>query len=216
MLERMDAFFNDRSKEYDCHQLTNVDTDGVLYPYTASCLPKFAGAEVLDLGCGTGLELEEYFELNPTAQIVGVDLAEDMLNELREKFPDKDLTLLLGSYFDLDFGTNIFDAVVSVESLHHFKQQQKIGLYEKVKKCLKENGYFVLTDYFALSDEEENAYFAEFEVLKKQQGITDGEFYHFDTPLTVEHEVEALKQAGFSNVEVLKTWGCTTCIKAYK
>ena len=52
--------------------------------------------------------------------------------------------------------------------------------------------------------------------LKEEQGITDGAFYHYDTPLTVEHEMEALLEAGFSSVEVLNHWSATYTIKAVK
>ena len=52
--------------------------------------------------------------------------------------------------------------------------------------------------------------------LKKEQGIKDNEIYHHDTPLTVEHEREALIEAGFSTVEVMKNWGATYVIKAIK
>ena len=50
--------------------------------------------------------------------------------------------------------------------------------------------------------------------LKNEQGITDSEFYHYDTPLTVAHEVEALMAAGFSSVDVLKNWGATYTLRA--
>ena len=53
-----------------------------------------------------------------------------------------------------------------------------------------------------------------FLALRQAQGITDGEFYHYDTPLTVAHETEALLEAGFSAVEVLKNWGATYTLKA--
>lgn len=33
------------------------------------------------------------------------------------------------------------------------------------------------------------------------------EAYHYDTPFTVKHETEALLEAGFSSVEVLKNLG---------
>ena len=83
-------------------------------------------------------------------------------------------------------------------------------------KALKDGGYFILTDYFALADEDERAFRNELLRLKKEQGIDDNEFYHYDTPLTVEHETEALLQAGFSSVEVLNSWGVTFIIKANK
>ena len=52
--------------------------------------------------------------------------------------------------------------------------------------------------------------------LKSLQGINYDEFYHYDTPLTVEHEKEALFAAGFSSVEILKNWGSTFTLKAIK
>ncbi|MBQ7017039.1 MAG: class I SAM-dependent methyltransferase, partial [Firmicutes bacterium] len=110
----------------------------------------------------------------------------------------------------------MFDAAVSVESLHHFTKEEKLPLYTKLCSALKEDGYFVLTDYFAVSDEEEREYRQDLIALKKEQGITDDEFYHYDTPLTVKHETEALLEAGFSSVEVLKNWGATFTLKAIK
>lgn len=216
MLKKMNEFFNKRLDGYDEHMMTNIESSDVFYPFTADCLPKTDGAKILDLGCGTGLELEHYFRLNPSAKITGIDLTESMLNALKNKFPEKDLTLICGSYFDVLFDENAFDAAVSVESLHHFTKDEKIPLYTKLCKSLKNNGFFILTDYFALNDEDEQVFRNELLRLKKEQGIDDNEFYHYDTPLTVEHETEALHQAGFSSVEVLNNWGATFTIKANK
>ena len=216
MLEKMNEFFNKRLDGYDEHMMTNIESSDVFYPFTAECLPKVDGAKIIDLGCGTGLELEHYFRLNPSAKITGIDLTESMLNALKNKFPEKDLTLICGSYFDVPFNENTFDAAVSVESLHHFTKEEKIPLYTKLCKSLKDGGYFILTDYFALTDEDEKAFRNELLRLKKEQGIDDDKFYHYDTPLTVEHETEALLEAGFSSVEVLNNWGATFTIKANK
>lgn len=40
------------------------------------------------------------------------------------------------------------------------------------------------------------------------------EFYHYDTPLTVEHEIAILKKAGFSDIRVLKNWEATYTLLA--
>ena len=216
MLEKMGEFFDSRLDGYDEHMMTNIAGAGEFYPFTAAQLPMAAGARVLDLGAGTGLELEEYFMLNPTVAVVAIDLAPGMLSALGCKMAGKDVTVIQGSYFDVPFGTECFDAAVSVESLHHFTQNEKISLYKKLHGCLLPCGFFILTDYFAASGDEEKSFRHELIRLKAEQGISDNEFYHFDTPLTVEHEIEALRAAGFSKVEVLSNWGATHTIKAIK
>ena len=216
MLEKMADFFENRIDGYDEHMMTNIEAADEFYPFTAKQLPTTENCHVLDLGCGTGLELQEYYLLNPSAKVTGVDLTQGMLAELKRKFAGKDITLILGSYFDVPFGENVFDAAVSVESLHHFTKEEKVPLYTKLKRALKDGGYFVLTDYLSLSDEEEQMHRQNLSELKTEQGISDDAFYHYDTPLTVKHETEALLEAGFSSVEVLKNWGATYTIKAVK
>ena len=132
-LEKMDDFFAARVDGYDEHMRANIEGASGFYAYTASLLPKAAGSSVLDLGCGTGLELEAYFALNPDAKVTGIDLSEAMLNELKAKFPEKDLTLVCASYFDAPLGENRYDAAVSVESLHHFPAEMKEALYGKLR-----------------------------------------------------------------------------------
>lgn len=216
MLEKMGAFFDARLDGYETHQLTCIESAGEFYPFTARCLPDDPGAHILDLGCGTGLELEYYFPLNPSARITGIDLAPGMLDALRGKFPDKALNLILGSYFEIPLGKEAFDGAVSVESLHHFMQAEKLRLYRRVHAALKPGAAFILTDYFALDDEEEALHRRGLSRLMGEQGLSEKEFYHYDTPLTVTHETEALLAAGFRSVEILGQWGQTCTLRAAK
>ena len=209
-LERMDDFFAARINGYDEHMKKDIAGSSEFYAYTASLLPATANAQVLDLGCGTGLELEEYFSINPSAHVTGIDLSEAMLNVLQSKFPEKNLTLIWASYFDVPLGEGKYDAAVSVESLHHFSAEKKALLYRKLHDALKEDGRFVLTDYFAESEELEAEYFRNLAQLKKEQGISDDAFYHYDTPLLAEHEMDILRHAGFSDVRMMKKWGIST------
>jgi len=212
----MDAFFEARLEGYDAHMLRDIVGAGEFYPFTAAQLPVWDRATVLDLGCGTGLELEYYFRKNPTARVTGIDLSAGMLNTLQAKFPEKELELICGSYFDVPLGSGVYDAAVSVESLHHFTREEKTALYRKLWSALKPAGYFVLTDYFALSGEDEAHWQQELRRLKQVQGIMDSTFYHYDTPLTLAHEQEALMEAGFQRIEVLASWDATCTLKAWK
>ena len=216
MLEKMDAFFEARLEGYDAHMLNNIQGAGEFYPFTADCLPLREAARILDLGCGTGLELEYYFARNPSARVTGIDLSQGMLGVLRAKFPDKSLELVQGSYFDVPFGVELYDAAVSVESLHHFTRDEKTALYRKLREALKPGGYLILTDYFAADDREEQFFRSELLRLKGEAGITDGGLYHYDIPLTVENETGALLDGGFHKVKVLRSWGATSILWAGK
>ena len=216
ILEKMDDFFETRLIGYDSHMINEIEGASEFYPYTASLLPKDGAPHILDLGCGTGLELEEYFLINLNASITAIDLSEAMLNVLKNKFPAKAMNLIRGSYFDIPLGNEVYDAAVSVESLHHFSAEQKISLYSRLKAALKPGGYFILTDYFAESAELEAEYFSNLNKLKAEQGIAENVLCHYDTPLTVEHEIKVLEEAGFSEISVMKNWGATYTIKAVR
>ena len=100
MLEKMADFFENRLDGYDEHMMTNIEAADEFYPFTAKQLLTAENCNTLDLGCGTGLELEEYYLLNPSAKVTGVDLSQGMLSALKKKFADKDITLICDSYFD--------------------------------------------------------------------------------------------------------------------
>jgi hypothetical protein len=46
--------------------------------------------------------------------------------------------------------------------------------------------------------------------------MPDGEFYHFDIPFTVDHQIEMFKQAGFSLTKMVFRIGNNTIIVAKK
>ena len=70
-----------------------------------------------------------------------------MLEKLKSKFYDKNIELINESYFDVPFGEKVYDAAVSVESLHHFMAEQKISLYKKLRTALKDDGFFIILRY---------------------------------------------------------------------
>lgn len=119
VIEPMADFFKARVEIYDEHMLNEVEGCREGYKKMAELVPPGA-KHILDLGCGTGLELDEIFKLNPDVEVTGIDLTAEMLDCLKKKHPDKKLNLINGSYFDMDFGKDVYDAAISFQSLHHF------------------------------------------------------------------------------------------------
>lgn len=210
-LEEMSDFFTKRLDDYEEHMSVWEKS----YQLFAESLP-FGCQKILDLGCGTGLELDKIWQKDPDIDVTGVDLCQSMLDKLLEKHADKHLTTVCQDYFQYDFGHGKWDAVISFESLHHFLPERKEILYRKAYKGLKNGGVFILGDYIACCDEEEELLRSVYLEKRRQSAIPDNYFVHFDIPLTLEHECRLLQDAGFMIEKVLENPDNATIITARK
>lgn len=197
-LEAMGAFFDARIGDYEDH----MSPWEKHYGWMAQLLPEDT-KELLDIGCGSGLELDPIFQRFPALRVTGIDLSGEMLALLAKKHGGRALTLIQGDYFRCDFGENRFDTVISFETLHHFTAEEKTALFSKLRRSLRPDGVYLECDYVAKNQAIEDLVFAECARRRRRDGIPEDVFVHFDTPLTLEHEMEAMRQAGFSRVELV-------------
>lgn len=215
VIEQMSEFFTARVDGYDEHMLNNVEGCKDGYVKMAELLSPNV-VELLDLGCGTGLELDEIFKTKPFIKVTGIDLTKAMLDKLKQKHPDKNISLINASYFDYDFGIDKYDAVISFQTMHHFSHEEKIKLYSRVCAALKVGGQYIECDYMVIKQEDEDFYYSENQRIRKEQGILDGEFYHYDTPCTIDNQIEMLSKAGFKTAKMSWRVENTTIIVAQK
>lgn len=201
--EEMGEFFNRRADGYEAH-MTGNGSDYEAYKHAVLPLPQTdESLKVLDLGCGTGLELRYLFERMPNAWVTCIDLSENMLKILSEQYSDKakQLTVLCESYLTWDYPENTFDYVVSVNTLHHFMKDQKTELYSRILHSLKPSGMYIESDFIvdkAMMEQYQERYKRIARSLSVQQRSG---YYHIDIPFTVEVQKELLYQAGFDRVE---------------
>ena len=196
-LETMGGFFDRRVDSYEDH----MRPWRAYYRWLGELIPAQAET-LLDLGCGTGLELDEIFRLHPDIRVTGIDLAPGMLARLREKHPERKLTLTVGDYLTVPLAPCACDVAVAFETLHHFPPETKLGLFRRIFAALRPGGMLLEGDYIAESDEMETYLFQELARRRARQHVPEGTFVHFDTPLTLAHELSLLRQAGFT-AEVL-------------
>ncbi len=213
-LEKMADFFSARVDMYDEHMINDVEGCKEGYALMADFVPEKT-ERLLDLGCGTGLELESVFVKFPDLQVTGIDLCEDMLSRLSEKYIGKNLTLICGDYFTESFGQD-FDCAVSFQSMHHFSKEKKQKLYSKIYDALSCGGVYIECDYMVETQAEEDKWFSENRRIRRELGITEDEFYHYDTPCSVENQLKLLKNAGFVSAETVMRIENTTMIIARK
>jgi len=125
------------------------DAHAVLDRALAEYLPR--DGRVLDLGCGTGANLERLLSLKlPFGSYVGVDQSEEMLTRAREHFAD----VARASFQRLDLTADPltegpFDLVVSTWVFSHLPDP--LAVVEKTMGVLSEEGHLVLL-FLARSD----------------------------------------------------------------
>lgn len=124
-LEEMSDFFTKRLDGYEEHMSIWEKS----YQMFAEVLPSDC-QKILDLGCGTGLELDQIWQRKSDMDVTGVDLCQSMLDQLLKKHSDKRLTTVCQDYFRYNLGNEKWDAVISFESLHHFLPARKKELYQ--------------------------------------------------------------------------------------
>lgn len=94
------------------------------------------GERILDLGCGTGDLTQEISKSG--AEVLGMDLAEPMIHQARNKYPHLNFRVGNAEHFELE---SPVDAVFSNAALHWMKDGQSAA--SSVWNALKPGGRFV-------------------------------------------------------------------------
>jgi 2-polyprenyl-3-methyl-5-hydroxy-6-metoxy-1,4-benzoquinol methylase len=103
-------------------------------------LPRVDGGRVLDLGCGAG-QLAHHLATGGAAEVVGVDLSEQMLALARAKWSHPRVTYCRGAVEHVAFPPARFDLVVSSLVLHYVDDYA--GLVSRIARWLAPGGVLV-------------------------------------------------------------------------
>jgi len=212
----MGEFFDKRADLYDAHQKECIANFEELYKTLYGCLPKTREKiRVLDIGCGTGLELEGFFERAPNSAVTAIDVSANMLERLTERFQpySPQITTIQDSYLNCPFERNHFDFIVAAMTLHHLLPEDKKKVYAKILGALKVRGVFVELDYIVSEKEERDCLKQYTEIRRSNDTISNGS-HHIDIPLSLATETRLLKEAGFSITEIILEKPRAAVIKA--
>lgn len=204
-IEQMGDFFNKRAETYDDHMRETVENFDKYYSLLSQPIKQTnEEVDILDMGCGTGIELEGIFNKAPNAKITGIDMSQEMLDKMMKKYKAKaaNIKIIVDSYLTCNIADNYYDYIVSSMTMHHFLQEPKIEIYKKIRKSLKEDGLYIEGDY-VVSDEEQNECLKIFHELMNTVKEENRDLYHIDIPFTLQRQKELLKTAGFKRIQVI-------------
>lgn len=202
-LTLMGEFFDHVSADYDEVHTSHIDRGEEYYlafsgPVAATKLPITA----LDIGCGSGLELDGFFGKSPNARVHCVDLSRKLLARLLQRYAGKDITTHLGSYLTYQYPHRQFKYVMASATLHHLVDAEKRELYPRLRAALDEDGCLIIGDYFVPADEAEQRLEQYHRLIAGGLDLSKGK-YHFDVPTTADNERALLAEAGFGLVHTV-------------
>lgn len=99
------------------------------------------GGSVLDLGCGTGKPIFEYF-FSKSINIAGVDASSEMLKIAKANFPSTDF--ILQDMRSLNLGVR-FDAIIAWHSFFHLPAADQSAMFKIFEEHINPNGILLFT-----------------------------------------------------------------------
>ena len=106
-------------------------------------------ANLLEIGCGTGLTLAYLTKRLGKYELYGLDFSHTMLEQANQKVDtsEEQFNLVQGDSFELPFRDNSFDVVYNTRFIHQFTHNNKISIYKEMMRVLKPGG-IVISEFY--------------------------------------------------------------------
>lgn len=162
--------------------------------------------KALDLGAGTGVLSHLILEAFGEAEVVAVDLADNMLEACRKNLSrfEGRLTLKKANFVsdDLEGG---YDLAVSGLAVHHLTDDEKRRLFARVLESLSPGGVFIVRDVvLGATPHLTELYRGGWKSFMRSTGEDDevwlARHLKEDKPASVESQTAWLSEAGFTDV----------------
>jgi len=172
------------------------------------------GDKVIDLGSSTGTFLIELAKKTSNLNLVGIDSSDAMIKRAKNKAKafGADVKFVNGDFLEhpLD-GAKTIIANYTVQFVRPLKREK---LIKKIYASLKEDGIFLMSEKLITEHKKLNKTmidiyyeykkrmgYSEFEIAQKREALEN-----VLIPYTMQENIEMLKNAGFSQTEVIFRW----------
>jgi len=103
---------------------------------------KFMKPDVLDVGTGLGGLVNEFLEIFPEGNFIGIESDETVFEHYKKHGEEPAIEIKIMDAEKMDFEDNSFDIVILSNTFHHIKNKGKI--FDEIKRVLKNDGVFIL------------------------------------------------------------------------
>ena len=204
--------FNEFSANYTRDMIACVPYYLELISSFTTDLPiSFDPKNILDLGCGNGNTTAEIIERFPNAEYELVDASQKMIDLCEYRFRDYKVRYLTSYFEDFTFTEDRYDMATAGFSLHHCDSEEKKTLFQSIRKSLKPGGIFAMSDLMISKKSDQHPQLLEdwktfvmksFPNTEKWKWLME-HYAEFDKPDNYDDQIEWLKEAGFSKVEIV-------------
>jgi ubiquinone/menaquinone biosynthesis C-methylase UbiE len=118
--------------------------NAVLRQVALKMVPPREGMTVLEVGCGTGSNLERYHRAG--CRVFGVDLSPSMVDIARSKLKDR-AELWLGDASEMPYEEASFDLVTAFLTLHEMPSEVRERVMAEMVRVVSREGRLLLIDY---------------------------------------------------------------------
>ncbi|MEK6844737.1 MAG: class I SAM-dependent methyltransferase [Nanoarchaeota archaeon] len=101
-------------------------------------------SKILDAGCGSGGLLFFLYKQKKNLKLYGIDISEKML-ALANKKLEKNADLSLQNIENINFRSNSFNYILSVDAFHHYADERKA--MDNFYKILDKDGQLIIVDF---------------------------------------------------------------------
>jgi tRNA (cmo5U34)-methyltransferase len=169
----------------------------------------------LDTGCGTGSLVSKAIEQFPDTKFLMLDPSEGMLEQAREKLSsyDSDRIEFLRASTTQEFSSKLerkIDVITAIQCHHYLDPENREKAVKVCHELLKEGGIFVTFENIRPLTKRGvdigKQYWAKFQLNhERSEEEIETHLARFDVeyfPLTIEQQLEMLRNTGFKTVEI--------------
>ncbi|RJQ26928.1 MAG: class I SAM-dependent methyltransferase [Peptococcaceae bacterium] len=180
---------------------------------------------VLDLGCGDGILTHELLKIDDSISATLVDGSEDMLNKAKERLVGfKNIRFIKASFQELlstDIQLPDYGFTISSLAIHHLTMSEKKSFFNYIYSRLDNGGYFINIDVILSPTEALEGWYLKLWqewITEKQTVLTlEGDYSyiirncrennHYNKLDTLTDQLDALREAGFRDVDCFYKYG---------